>query len=243
MDGASHRLCIRRAFSTPKTETSPNEDRSCISESGAIWAVSDGASVSYDSGPWAELVVRRFAGEPAVTVEWLNAAIVEYDLGYDREAMEWMQQAAFDRGSFATLLGAVSSPNSSVVRVFAVGDSILAVIDGTEIVRTIPYDEPEQFDAAPRLLSTSRFENRQFDEKTISEAWSDVDLSSLSDPILILMTDAIGRWLLDKPDAQRVAVLLEIADQQGFVEFVERERAEGRLRRDDSTLLVIGQSP
>ncbi len=235
------RLGVLRAFSTPKSSDTPNEDRWRTSEDGAIWAVSDGASVSYDSGRWAENLVARFIDRPEITAEWIDSAIIQYESGYDREAMEWMQQAAFDRGSFATLLGGLSCENGESVRLFAVGDSICTLIDGTEVVRTLPYSKPEEFDSVPRLLSTNRMENRQFSEEAIAESWFEVDLSSFDAPKLLLMTDAVGRWLLEGPDAERVSCLLEIDSDAAFTSFVERERAEGHLRRDDSTLLVIGR--
>jgi hypothetical protein len=59
-------------------------------------------------------------------------------------------------------------------------------------------------------------------------------------PTLLLMTDAIGRWLLDEPSPARVSMLLDLQDDRSFGEFIERERSEGRLKRDDSTLIVVG---
>ena len=67
-----------------------------------------------------------------------------------------MQQAAFDRGSFATLLGIVFWSNWQGAHVFAIGDTIVAFIDGSQVLRTIPYAQPEEFDRSPDLLSTGR---------------------------------------------------------------------------------------
>lgn len=242
MGGLHARFRVLRMFTVSKTTGVPNEDRACVSEDGSIWSVSDGASVSYDSGPWAEVLVQKFVQEPNVSGEWLNSAISDYGRSYDRESMEWMQQAAFDRGSFATLLGGIATGDGKHARVIAVGDSMLAVVDGAEVVRTLPYVQPDQFDSAPVLLSTNRVENRQFDEKTIADSWSALDLSSLKDPMLLVMTDALGKWLLDQPNEERVMTLLNIASEDSFVEFVELERSRGRLRRDDCTLLVVGRS-
>jgi hypothetical protein len=43
-----------------------------------IYAISDGASVSFDSGPWAAILARRFTEDPNVSREWIEAAIAEY---------------------------------------------------------------------------------------------------------------------------------------------------------------------
>jgi hypothetical protein len=176
----------------------------------------------------------------ATSRDWLKEAIAQYNASHDRDAMAWMQQTAFDRGSFATLLGLVFLPDWRGVRIFAIGDSILAFVDGEHVIRTIPYVRAEEFDGAPNLISTNPFENRSWDDEAFSNAWHDLNLTSHNAPILLLMTDAVGRWLLDQPDPERVAILLGISDDQAFMDFVERERTEGRLRRDDSTLVIVG---
>lgn len=242
MNAADSSLPIRllRAFTSPKRSDEPNEDRWLASEDGTTFAISDGASVSFDSASWAAILVRRFVGNPVVDQEWLYAAIAEYEQAHDRIAMDWMQQAAFDRGSSATLLGAVYSGSGPTVRVIVIGDSLLAMTDGERLIQTIPYTTPEEFAQSPNLLSTNSFENGFLDEERIAGAWHDLPIASDSRPTLLLMTDAIGRWLLDSPDPDRVTRLLLISNDQEFDNFVERERSEGRLRKDDSTLMVLG---
>jgi hypothetical protein len=195
--------------------------------------------VSFAPGPWADILVRRFVGNPEVSRAWLGDAIQDYARLHDREAMAWMQQAAFDRGSFATLLGAVCGEGR--VRVLAVGDSLLALADGNRLVRTFPYEQAEAFDQRPRLLSTNPAENAWLDEVDAFPDWQGLDLTGLARPTVLLMTDALGCWLLGSPD--RVAALLAIDDQAAFETFVEGERSEGRLKRDDTTLIVIGPAP
>jgi hypothetical protein len=233
-------LRVLRAFSVLKRDDGPNEDRWCVSTDGSSCAVSDGASISFDSGPWAEVLCRKFIETPDITLEWLASAVAEYQLGYDRDGMSWSHQAAFDRGSFATLLGVLCSNDRQVARIFALGDTLLAFIDNGRVVRTIPYVHPDEFDKAPMLLSTNRLENRALDQETINEAWCELVLASHETPMLLLMTDAIGRWLLNDPSPDRVATLLNLQDAYSFGKFVEEERSNGRLKRDDSTLVVIG---
>jgi hypothetical protein len=106
--------------------------------------------------------------------------------------------------------------------------------------KTIPYVSPAEFDQAPILFSTNISENRLLDEEVIAKSWRDLTITSHEAPILLLMTDAIGRWLLDQPEPSRVSTLLEISDSDSFTQFVTRERSDGRLNRDDTTLIVIG---
>jgi hypothetical protein len=239
----SRPLIRLHAFTVQKRDDGANEDRWGESPDGMIYAVSDGASVSFDSGRWATILVRRFTEDRNVSPEWIKEAIAEFGNIYDREVLPWMQQAAFDRGSFATLLGIVFLPEQQGVRVFAIGDTILAFIDGVQLVRTIPYIRPDEFDRSPRLISTNPLENRSLDDDAVFNAWHELNISSHNAPTLLIMTDALGRWLLDEPDTERVSALLGIHDDKTFREFIERERAEGKLRRDDTTLVVIGTSP
>src|SRR5689334_10979412 len=93
------------SFSVEKTEGYLNEDARSISPRRGVSALSDGASVSFDSAAWAKILVRRYAQNPQFDRQWLRGAINEFAKLYDRESLPWMQQASFDRGSFASLLG------------------------------------------------------------------------------------------------------------------------------------------
>lgn len=239
MDAESEQAKLRvlHAFSVAKREDAPNEDRWCVAADGATCAISDGASISFDSAPWAEVLTCRFVDDQTVSRAWLETAARTYSAAYDRESMLWMQQAAYDRGSFATLLGVTCGSDGSNVRAFAFGDSLLAFVDDGKVVRTIPYLAPEEFELTPQLFSTSMFENRVIAEEALSDCWHDLNVSAHSAPVFLLLTDAIGRWLLDDPS--RVSLLLGIEDAVSFSDFVETERLEGRLKRDDTTMVVI----
>jgi len=65
------------ALSIPKTEDSRNEDGFYRSAKG-VYALSDGASVSFDSASWARILVRHYARNPEFTHEWLSGAIAEF---------------------------------------------------------------------------------------------------------------------------------------------------------------------
>jgi hypothetical protein len=233
-------LRVLRMFSIPKREDTCNEDRACVSDDGAVCAVSDGASVSFDSGPWAEILARRFVNNQDISKLWIEAAIQEYRSAYDRETMSWAYQAAFDRGSFATLLGIVCASDGRGVKAFAFGDTLLAFTDSGKVVRTLPYVQPDEFDQSPRLISTNPLENNSVDDEALSDSWHELTVVSHDAPTLLLMTDAIGRWLLEQPESDRARQLLDIPDAATFASFVDCERVEGRMKRDDSTLVVVG---
>jgi hypothetical protein len=90
-----------------------NEDAFGERASHGVYAVSDGASESFDSRVWSKLLVQLFLRNPHVNERWLRRAVTVYAGLFDREAMSWSAQAAFDRGSFATLTGIVIPPTRS----------------------------------------------------------------------------------------------------------------------------------
>jgi hypothetical protein len=230
---------LARGFTVAKHDGDANEDAWQHSHKG-VGAVSDGASVSFDSASWARLLVRRFAQHPEFDAGWLDEAIAAYAQLHDRERLPWMQQAAFDRGSFASLLG-IRDAGCGRIAVLAIGDSLAVLCDGNRIVATFPYEAPEEFDARPQLLSTNPAENRFLDAPdAIAERQCEWDLGPLDNPAVLCVTDALGRWILTECGAEPspIAKLRRIKKPRAFGRFVRAERAAGRMRRDDTTMLA-----
>lgn len=227
------------SFSVPKREDAINEDRWRSTPDGTICALSDGASVSFESGIWAELLVERFVTDANVSSSWVDGAGRQYLGKFDRETMGWSQQAAFDRGSFATLVGVIWPPDQPFLRIFAIGDSIAAFVRGNSFAGSYPLTSHLDFDRSPTLLSTNPIENPTISDEVIAAGWQTFEVDANSQTIALLMTDALGRWLLEDPHSSRLSRLLEIGDQAHFANFIDVERAEGRLKRDDSTLIIL----
>ncbi|MBN8501624.1 MAG: hypothetical protein J0M19_10790 [Sphingomonadales bacterium] len=223
-----HRWTVGKQVSEPHL----NEDATACANVKGVFAVSDGASESFASRRWARILVARYVRRPVIDEAWLAHAIGTYHLGFDRAAMSWSAQAAFDRGSFATLLGLQLGPDG--VSILGIGDSLAVLDDRSEIRATFPYSEPDQFRANPLLLSTIHDRNAAILGTDLMTHWH---LNGKSK--LFCMTDAIGAWLLtDRPE--RMARLRALQTRAEFVALVEEARADGTMRRDDTTLLVIG---
>jgi len=228
-------LAPPKAFSVVKSEGYRNEDARSISPRRGVSALSDGASVSFDSAAWAKILVRRYAQNPKFSREWLSAAIGEFSKLYDRESLPWMQQASFDRGTFASLLG-VRQIGAGIVSVLAIGDSIAVLCEGDRVLSSFPYTSPNEFEQRPQLLSTNAADNNFLDEIEPIR-WN---LGEYDQPALLCMTDALGQWVLAHRDDEPspIATLRRIKSLAGFKRFVAVERDASRLRRDDTTLLA-----
>ncbi len=55
------------------------------------------------------------------------------------------------------------------------------------------------------------------------------------------MTDALGHWLLSQRDRDPspISVLRKLRTPKAFARFVQEERAAGRMKRDDTTLIAL----
>jgi hypothetical protein len=229
------------AFSIPKSEDQRNEDSFHRSEKG-VYALSDGASVSFDSASWARILVRRYARNPEFTREWLSAAIAEFRKLYDRDSLPWMQQASFDRGSFASLLGVRVVDGGRLIQVLSIGDSLAVLCEGDCIKATFPLSAASDFNRSPQLLCTNPAQNVFLDAVEFSyDLVADWTFRGLQQPALLCMTDALGHWLLSQRDrdASPISVLRKVKTPRAFARFVQEERAAGRMKRDDTTLIAL----
>lgn len=232
------------AGSVPKSLDYPesNEDCYCISDEMRRLVVCDGASESYDSKTWAQNLVQQFIEDPAINEEWVARAVRTYATAHDVGGLPWSKQAAYERGSFSTLLGVEFNLEGRCLEILTIGDSVAMLVDEGKIVRSWPYSTAAQFDERPSLLSTNLPLNGFINEKDFylsnQVSW---DLDCYVKPTLLCMTDALGQWALrmvERNDSSWTR-LLEITDVEVLSELVTTARSSKLMRTDDSTLVVI----
>jgi hypothetical protein len=232
-----------------------NEDKLRTCDTRQIYVLSDGAGVSYNSSLWADVVVEAWFTSPPRRKfgRWLQQAIAEYKSRSDMANMSWNQQAAFERGSFASLLALNWTPESDL-RVTAVGDSTAILVSDGQKRWSFPYDHADQFRARPHLLSTilSRNLGPFFVDavkalranKPAGPCHASVPLRTGKEHRMLCVTDALGEWLLRDCDnhSDRLRRILSVTSEDDLVALVEEERAAGAMRRDDTTLLILGEA-
>ncbi len=219
-----------------------NEDAFTWSPERSALALSAGATESFDSRSWARILVRLFILKPVLSMARVDLAITAFTRRHDPQSMSWSRQVAFDRGSFATLLGVAVGPESKQARVLAIGDTVALLLDGTRLVASFPYTDPEDFRRRPTLLSTRREHNSFLKRPGHAGASTAVwRLDWLAQPRIVCMTDAIAEWFLRLSQADSCAgeILLDISDIADLEALVAHEREACRMRVDDSTVLIL----
>lgn len=220
-----------------------NEDRFAVDAANGRLALCDGASESFDSARWADILATKYVADPAVSTRWLAAAEAQYAAAHDFASMTWSRQAAYERGSFATLLGVEYKVQHNTVEILAVGDSLAVLVDTDKINKCWPFDDPERFREHPTLLSTLPMHNAFLSETDFwTKRGTTFHLTGLRKPNLLCMTDALGDWFLRQAAEIAVPRLLALSTQEDLDHLVVEEREAGRMRIDDTTLLVFSFS-
>ena len=240
------RLLFEGTVAKDPRHAEENEDRYAASPQKRLFALSDGASESFDSKLWATSLVEYFVENPEMRPGWVGAPLKRYNGAYNRESMSWSAQAALDKGSFATLLGVEIGERGSGVDIIAIGDSLAVLVDSERFVRSFPYESATDFKQRPTLLSTLPEHNAFlvqsgfFLAHTVS--WQ---IEGMTSPIVLCMTDALGEWFLRNKDRDRfVPRFLRLARSAGgFPRLIGYLRKQKTMRRDDTTLLVIDLKP
>jgi len=250
--------CALFAGSVPKDSAYPesNEDKLRICDDARKYVLSDGASESFNSQLWAEVLVQLASSCIPRTrfTRWLKDAIAKYEDRSDLANLSWSQEAAFARGSFASLL--VVSLLDDCIEIIAIGDTVALLTSDEGIVHSFPYSESEQFQQRPHLLSTlrSRHSTHFFREvlRSLIDGRGDPETGCLArwhypsthTSTVICVTDALGEWLLrkDERSSDRLKALLSVRTQKDLAALVEKARLEDGMRRDDSSLILIGEA-
>lgn len=218
-----------------------SEDRYRFNSKKSVFALSDGASQSYDSRLWAALLCQKACTYPEITPKIIQEAINEYRAKHPIEKLSWSQALAFERGSFATLLTVRKTENKYTF--CGIGDSVVLICDDNKKeLRQFPLTKSQQFDANPELLSTKEKDNAFLTKETFAEKhYFSYPIESNKKISILLMTDALGQWcwraIEEKNDRWRC--LLDMEDRQEFRKLILECRSRGEIKVDDTTLIRL----
>ena len=225
-------------YSVPKKQTIPNEDQSLVKWDRKSAVVADGASVSFDSITWANVLCENYMKDQVITKEWIDRSVKNYSLLHDRDTLSWMKQAAYDRGSFATIFGMTLVPELSEIVVQAFGDTNGYFLFDGELGTVFPILDQEDFNASPDLISTNANENMYLTDDMIKNKTSIISISEYDCVVAVIATDALASWLMESTE-EKISYLAGLKSEKDFQEFVELHRENHSLKLDDTTLLIM----
>jgi hypothetical protein len=224
-----------RAFAVPKDGHAADEceDAFACNNPAGRFAIADGASESIYAGEWARLLCEAFVADSSAgdgIGPWLGSAQKRWrDHVRDRPA-PWHVAEKLEDGAFATFLGVVVDP-AGRWRAVATGDSCLFLVRDDGLRRAFPVEAAAAFGTRPALIGS-----RQRGRVRAAGVGGTLQAGDR----FMLMTDALAEWFLAEHEAGR-APWRELAERTAddFAGWVVGRRAEGRLKNDDVTLLVI----
>jgi hypothetical protein len=172
-----------------------NEDAAAVAPDGLRFALADGATEGWESGPWAAHLTAAFSNSPPTPADfrtWLDGARNTWVPRATPGPVPWYAAAKQEEGSFATMVGVEfhHSPQrpSWGWKVVAVGDSCLLHVGGGELREAFPLTSPAAFGKSPDLVPSSP------GTPCPKPEW----LAGRADPgdMFLLATDAVAAQLL-----------------------------------------------
>lgn len=251
-------------FHAPKSGNAPEEyeDASSPDEAPAgdverfRAAVADGATESMLSGPWARELTETWCdvGGPAQREDAPPRFVrlaqrgfagwrVEYLEGRAARAkpVQWFEEPGLEAGAFATFLGldlAERGRGEGAWTAYAIGDCGLFHLRGGALARAFPIGSSAEFGSTPDLVGSR--DDRAAEGTARAQA-----LAGTFAPgdVFALATDAVAAWLLKEDEEGRppwaTLAKLRQGDRDAFLAEVAGARADGRMRNDDVTLLLV----
>ncbi len=219
-----------------------------INNTEVIFAVSDGATEGIHSKKWANILVKTYCelydiGLESNFLEISRKFWSEWKKEYIKKRellgnpLQWYEEAGFDRGAFASLLGLILKNKSGeqIWNAIALGDTCFVQVRENKVIRSFPLSESGSFNNSPFLLPSNQSQDEAIELLHVSGDWRYGDS-------FFLMTDALACWFLktmeNRDDPIEIINSFEISEKN-FYDFVENNRNSKLLKNDDVTLIVI----
>lgn len=204
-------------------------------------AVFDGASESFAARKWSRLLAGEWGRGSTLAESWLEKAQIRYQTEMDALNLSWAQEAAMERGSFATI--ASIEVSEEFINVCIIGDSSVFFLDSRGVKLSLPFQSESQFSSTPLALSSRPTALEQNYELIKSgKKRSGTFSKAIGERYVLLATDAVSCWLLSddlSTHLRRLNMLISCKNTVEFQELVLRERENGAMKIDDSTIILL----
>ncbi len=244
---------VQQVLTVPKEINYPesNEDFFNMQVNGLSCALSDGASESYDSKTWAKLLCQTFIAHSKKKLignfyknkqinKLITDARLEFSRTFSQQKLSWSQQAAFDRGSYASLVGIIDHGKS--IEILAIGDTIALWQSTKESISSHFLKNSSEFANQPLLVSTRKTSDDVFFlQENIRWSSRKIKKKEIYDNSIFLLTDAIAIKVLDLIKSGKMSFALSVL-KTNYIDFqtwLLSERKDKRIKIDDTTIVWI----
>lgn len=229
---------FRRAFTVCKDldYADGNEDFFIWADDRGGAAIFDGATESFAARRWVRMIAAAWEANPQLDFKQLQS---QYEDEIDSLNLGWAQAQARQRGSFTTI--ASVTPARGGLSATLIGDSCIALCKNNAVLEMLPSSDPSFFGSTPEALASTPNLLTVNTELMNACSWV-IPLEPGDIDCVVLMTDAIGHWVTSEPessDESRIESVLACRDEDQWSALVQRERASGRMKVDDSTVVVL----
>ncbi len=220
-------------------------------------AIADGVGSAIFSGRWARILVRKVVEDPPDLsqpdgwVKWLAdpRRLWLEDIDFPRMPQNQKVKLRQVGGAYCTLCWVEfhSLPDSEAgvrrcnLRAYAMGDSCLLLIRCGRLLTSFPLAKADDFDLDPdSVCSVATSRDGQ-------QSLAAIDIECLDGDVIVLVTDAIGKWMLDSVEAGRSTPWEQLwtLDEGDWAVAIEQLREANAMKRDDTTMVVlqVGEGP
>ena len=222
-------------------DASECEDAIAFDIHTARFAVTDGATEAFHAQQWARNLAEHWVrNEATLTVEDFRAWVAnegrELHDSWSGLTLSWYSEEKARTGSFAAFVGVELDLKSNTPswKAIALGDACLLHCRGGKLIKGLPLSRSESFNTAPILVAS----DSSLHESSMTSVVIDSG-SCESGDVLLLMTDAIASWYLQRLENGSAEDLFDTKRDEELNRFFDEERLAGRIRNDDLAIIRI----
>lgn len=222
-------------------EASECEDFLAVDPETCRFAVADGATEAFDARSWAERLAQHWVRRAStLTPEefrtWVAAEGRELKDSWNGLNLPWYSEEKARAGSFAAFVGVELDLSFDLPswKAIALGDACLLHCRGGKLIKGLPLSRSESFNTAPILVAS----DSSLHESSMTSVVIDSG-SCESGDVLLLMSDAIASWYLQRLENGSSEDLFDTKCDEELNRFFDEERLAGRIRNDDLAIIRI----
>jgi len=216
------------------------QDKYAISSDSKIFALADGTTQSFNSEIWAEIITYEFVKVPSFipseTIQLFKGCVekyknskFEFSTNLAKASLEKSKQ---NKGGTATFI-ALRFLNDNEIELISCGDSNLFMLASDSNITAYPFSDLDSLDANNNFINTEALVQEKVDDtyftvKSFEYRYGDK---------FILATDALSRFLINKPDI--INEMLQIEDFEQLNIFCAKYWDKKELQEDDISAIIL----